>query len=65
MIDKRLRLKSFYGYTDDYIRKQLPGNKGWVEFFWALENEARLFGSNFNRQGAGYILQEAKRLFNE
>ena len=54
-----------FGWTHEHCRKGMTSAEGWVWFYWALENEATLFGSSLERKGRGYVDQESKRLFDE
>lgn len=49
------------GFTAEYVRKRLPGAQGWVYYYWALENEASVFGTGLERKSDGYVKQEMKR----
>lgn len=39
----------------------MRGDRGWVMFFWALENEATMMGTGLRRSGDGYIGRHAKQ----
>lgn len=49
---------STFGWTQDYVRKRLPGAQGWVYFNWALENEQTVLGPRWRRTGPGPVRQE-------
>jgi hypothetical protein len=50
-----------YGWSEDYVRKQLTGAKGWVYYNWAKENAASLLGALWERKSPGYVAQERQR----
>lgn len=52
-----------YGWTADYVRKELVGAHGWVYFNWAIENESSVFGSGIERKGLGYVGQERVKIY--
>jgi hypothetical protein len=54
-----------FGWSEGYCRKGITGARGWVWYFWALENDAGVFGKSIERKGKGYIGMESDRLFNE
>jgi hypothetical protein len=61
LFEKRCRLIKSYGWSEEYIRKRLPGARGWAYYFWAVQNEATMFGNGLDVSG-GYVSQEIKRL---
>ena len=54
-----------FGWSEDHCRKRLPGARGWVWYYWALENDANMFGKSVERLGKGYIAQETDKLMAE
>lgn len=56
---------SFYQLSEDFVRKKLPGAKGWVMFNWALEHEASMWGGGIQRSGKGYVGQEVESIIKQ
>jgi hypothetical protein len=48
LIEKRGLLMSFYGWSEDYIRR-MNGAKGWVWYAYARENQASFWGNDLVR----------------
>ena len=61
MVEKRCRLMSTYGWSEQYVKWGITGARGWVFFTWAMEAQASLFGSGLRRTSDGYRAQEIKK----
>jgi len=54
-----------FGWSEHHCRCGIPGHRGWIWYYWALENEATVFGKLMERRGKGYIALETDRLMDE
>jgi hypothetical protein len=48
LIEKRGLLMSFFGWSEDYVRR-MNGAQGWVWYNYAKENQASFWGSSLVR----------------
>jgi len=58
-------LMKAFGWSEEHCRKRIPGGRAWVWYYWALENEATMFGKLVERTSKGYIGMETDRLVAE
>ena len=61
LLEKRGKLMSFYGWSERYVLYGISGAKSWAYFAYAVENEARMFGSAIVRTTDAYVAKEIKR----
>jgi hypothetical protein len=64
LIEKQALLMKVFRWSLQRCRS-MPGAAGWVWYYWALENDATMFGKLVERKGKGYIGMEADRIFDE
>ena len=63
MLDKRCRLlKTYPGFTEEYVAEQLTTAQGWAYYAWAYNEAAAAGGDRLVFKSKGYIAQEAERI---
>lgn len=53
-----------YGWSAEHVRKRITGAQGWAYYFWAMQNEATMFGGSLELVN-GYVAQEIQLIKNE
>ena len=58
-------LKSYPGFTLEFVQFDLTSSQGWPFYNWAVENEMTAFGEVRERVGDGYVAQERKKILED
>jgi hypothetical protein len=51
-----------YGWSAEHIQYDITGAQGWVYYYWALENEASVWGTGLVNKSPGYLKQEWQKI---
>lgn len=54
-----------FGWSREFCMDELDGAEGWAWYYWAVINEAQVWGYGKGIKGNSYLAQERQRILAE